>query len=290
LSSTTESEARADHDPARAVSALEWPIRVLIVDDAASTRRLLRGVLEYSPRFDVAGEADNGLSAIVEATSLQPDVILLDVSMPFLDGLGALADLLRVAPRARIVVVSGADEKAAARLVAAGALAFIPKGLPPLELLKRLVAVLGMPSVEPDHGSATSGLTPTSDAWRPVPPGAVICDDDPTTRRLVTQVMESCGVDVIAETDNVPNLLSVLQLARPEFVILDLWLEGISGTSALPDCHRISPASLVVVYSAHELWRGNALAAGAVAFVAKPHFDKLTAEIRRLAPVFRPAL
>jgi len=155
MPSTTDSEARTSHDPARRVSEFDPPTRVLIVDDAASTRRLLRAVLEYSPLLEVAGEADNGLSAIAQATALQPDVILLDVSMPFLDGLGAQSDLLRVAPLARIVVLSAADQQAE-RLVAAGALAFVPKGLPPLELLERLLTVLGLPTVDPARGPARS--------------------------------------------------------------------------------------------------------------------------------------
>jgi DNA-binding NarL/FixJ family response regulator len=284
MSSITESGARPETDPILAQPALDWPIRVLIVDDAASTRRLLRGILEYSPRFDVAGEADNGLSAIVEATSLQPDVILLDVSMPFLDGPGALADLMKVAPQARVVVISGADASAATRLVAAGALAFIRKGLAPLELLRRLIAVLG----ERTGTSSGSGSNVTS-IWKPVAPRAVICDDDATTRRLVGQLLENCGVDVIAETDHAPSVVSVVELAQPEIVILDLWLEGISGTSALPDCHRVSPGSSIIVYSSYEPWRANAMAAGATAFIRKPRFDMLGAEIRRLTPAFTPA-
>lgn len=136
--------ARADPD-----RELESPARVLIVDDAASTRRLLRGVLEYCPHFDVAGEADNGATAIEMAEVLQPDVILLDLSMPVIDGSTALGDLVRVAPNARVIVLSAMKPKAATSLLATGATAFIPKQLPPFELLERLGSILGLPVALP---------------------------------------------------------------------------------------------------------------------------------------------
>jgi CheY-like chemotaxis protein len=107
-------------------------------------------------------------------------------------------------------------------------------------------------------------------------------------RHLVARVLTNCDVPVLAETDVVPNLLSVVELAKPELVVLDLWLEGTPGTSALTEIRKISPRTLVIVYSAHEALRGQALAGGAAAFVAKPHFDELAAVIHRLAPTATP--
>jgi CheY-like chemotaxis protein len=262
--------------------ALDWPTRVLIVDDAASTRRFLRGVLEYCPQFDVVGEADNGSMAIEMADALQPDLVLLDLSMPVTDGASALGTLLRVAPEARVVILSGTDERGAAPLMAAGATAFVAKGLPPFELLDRLGSILGRPITVQRAEPARKNPADLPMPSRPSRLRAIICDDDAMSRRLVAQVLANCEVPVTATTDCVPNLLSVIELAKPELVVLDLWMEGMTGTSAIPEIRRISPRTLVVIYSAYEEWKDKALAAGAATFVAKPHFDALEREIQRL--------
>jgi DNA-binding NarL/FixJ family response regulator len=274
-----------------APTTLEWPARVLIVDDAASTRAFLRAVLEHRREFEVIGEADNGATAVDLAEALKPDVVLLDLSMPGTDGASALGALLRVAPHARVIIVSGTDPDAAP-LLAAGATALIPKGLAPFELLDRLGGILKRPvslersepvvaaPVRPVAGPVAPVHAPTPLA--PIRHRAVICDDDAMTRRLVAQVLASCELTVVAETDVVPNLLAVIELAKPELVVLDLWLEGTGGTSALPEIRALSPSTVVVVYSAYSEWKDKALAAGAAAFVAKPHFDQLAAAIRGL--------
>ena len=263
---------------------LEWPLRVLIVDDAASTRLLLRTLLEHAGGFDVCGEADNGDVAVELAADLQPDVVLLDLSMPVAGGSGALSDLLAVAPRAKVIILSGMDPTVAAPLADHGATAFIPKGLPPFELLDRLQAALGRaidpspPEVPPTPMPPTPEPPPRDEGL----PQAVICDDDPTTRRLVGRVLETCALEVVAETAMVPALLAAVRAAQPDLIVLDLWLEGTSGTSALPEISRLSPATRVVVYSGHETWADDARAAGAHAFVAKPDFRLLEETIRRL--------
>src|SRR5437764_14422145 len=68
-------------------------IRILLVDDVADLRLLLRIVLRNRPEFDVVGEAGGGEEAVEMATQLQPDLILLDIAMPYVDGLTALPRL-----------------------------------------------------------------------------------------------------------------------------------------------------------------------------------------------------
>jgi DNA-binding NarL/FixJ family response regulator len=127
------------------IPEIESQLRVLIVDDAASTRRFLRTVLEYAPQFDVVGEADNGGTAIELTEALQPDVVLLDLSMPVVDGASALSGLLLAAPSTRVIVLTGTSKNAAAALLVAGATAFVTKGLAPFELLEQLGSILGQP-------------------------------------------------------------------------------------------------------------------------------------------------
>jgi DNA-binding NarL/FixJ family response regulator len=119
------------------------PLRVLIVDDAPSTRRIVRAVLERSRDFDVVGEASDGRWAIEMSEALQPDLVLLDLFMPFVNGIKALKKVLRGAPRAKVVVFSGMKSVTQEQMIDAGAVGFIAKGITPTELLDRLGAILG---------------------------------------------------------------------------------------------------------------------------------------------------
>jgi two-component system chemotaxis response regulator CheB len=84
------------------------PIRVLVVDDSAFARKIVRESLQTSPQIEVIGTARDGIDALEKIATLQPDVITLDLVMPNLDGLGVLA-ALSAEQRARVVVVSMAD-------------------------------------------------------------------------------------------------------------------------------------------------------------------------------------
>lgn len=105
---------------------------VLICDDNASMRTLLGVIVGSASGLEVVGEAADGDAAILEATRLQPDVILLDLAMPKLSGLDALPELRRVAAGARIVVLSGfAGANVAAEVLALGAATYLEKGAHP---------------------------------------------------------------------------------------------------------------------------------------------------------------
>lgn len=103
-------------------------IRVLVCDDVEAFRALLRYTLHEDPGIEVVGEAADGMEAIGAAERLQPDVVLLDLTMPVLDGIDAIPALLQRAPAARVVALSGwgADRMAAAALEQ-GAIAYVEK-------------------------------------------------------------------------------------------------------------------------------------------------------------------
>jgi len=79
-------------------------VRVLIVDDSADMRLLARSTIEHGHCGIVAGEAADGAEAIAKAAFLQPDVVVLDLEMPWIDGIEALPYILGVAPRAAVIV------------------------------------------------------------------------------------------------------------------------------------------------------------------------------------------
>ena len=113
--------------------------RVLVVDDAANLRELLTVLLDVEDDFEVVGTAADGVQALEKAESLNPDIVLLDLAMPVMDGLQALPGLRERLPLARIVIFSGFEHEALAReALAAGADAYIEKGTSVMQLVARL--------------------------------------------------------------------------------------------------------------------------------------------------------
>ena len=116
------------------------PIRVLVADDTATVRLVLRRTLESSKAFEVVGEAVDGAEAVAMAATLQPDMVLLDLSMPVLGGMEAIPRIRRCAPSARVVVLSGySSDHAGPQAVAVGAAAFLEKQQRPDDLLASLL-------------------------------------------------------------------------------------------------------------------------------------------------------
>lgn len=74
------------------------PLRLLIADDNATARKLLRALLETRQSWQVCGEAENGLEAVAQAAELKPDIIILDLAMPLMDGLHAAQSISAASP------------------------------------------------------------------------------------------------------------------------------------------------------------------------------------------------
>src|SRR4051812_50094816 len=90
-------------------------IRVFLVDDVTELRMLVRIALEEDADFEVVGEAANGRDGVEGGAEAQPDVVLLDLSMPDMDGLEAIPLMRKRAPKARIVVLSATSAGPEAR-------------------------------------------------------------------------------------------------------------------------------------------------------------------------------
>ncbi|GAA1671880.1 response regulator transcription factor [Glycomyces endophyticus] len=108
------------------------PIRLLLVDDHPVVRRGLRGYLELEPDFAVVGEAGDGEEALKAVADLDPDVVLLDLKMPGLDGQGVLDRLGDARERPRVLVLTSAtDAERVPAAINAGAAGFVYKDIDP---------------------------------------------------------------------------------------------------------------------------------------------------------------
>ena len=120
---------------------------VVVVDDAADVRLLMKTRLRVSGSFKVVGEGADGAQAVALAEQHEPALMLLDVSMPGVDGLQALPEVLKVSPSTRVVMFSGFEEHGLAeRARALGAADFIEKSVPVDALLARLLELLERPT------------------------------------------------------------------------------------------------------------------------------------------------
>jgi DNA-binding NarL/FixJ family response regulator len=126
-------------------------VRVLIVDDSDIVRRGLTTIIDTAEGLQVVGTATDGRDALTVAARLKPELILMDIRMPGLDGLAATRELMAGERPPRIVILTTfSDDDYIAQAVAAGAAGFMLKDAPPEELLKALRAVAdGMAMLDP---------------------------------------------------------------------------------------------------------------------------------------------
>jgi DNA-binding NarL/FixJ family response regulator len=114
----------------------QQPVRVLIVDDDDLMRAGLRGVLSSDPAIEVVGEAGDGREAAYRTRLLRPDVVLMDVRMPDLDGISATRELLATFPEARVVILTTFEQDDYIfGALTAGASGFLLKRTRPEELI-----------------------------------------------------------------------------------------------------------------------------------------------------------
>jgi DNA-binding NarL/FixJ family response regulator len=170
-------------------------VRVLIADDQALVRSGFRLIVESRPDLEVVGEAENGSQAVDLASELDPDVILLDIRMPEMDGIEATKRIVASGSRARILVLTTFDlDEYVYGAIRAGASGFLLKDVRPLDLVDaiRLIAT----------GSALLGPT--------------------VTQRLLQRFAVTHDADV-------PNVVAIESLTEREHEILRLLARGLSN-------------------------------------------------------------
>jgi DNA-binding NarL/FixJ family response regulator len=118
------------------------PLRILLADDHATVRQGLKLLIDRQPDMSVVGEAGDGHSAVQQAKALNPDVVVMDISMPGMNGMIATRMLKRIQPRVMIVALTRHDEQAYLEgLLRAGASGFVLKQSAPTEFIQAIRAV-----------------------------------------------------------------------------------------------------------------------------------------------------
>ena len=120
-------------------SSAARPIQILLADDHPVVRDGLRAMLGLQPDFQIVGEANNGVEAVQRVAQLQPDIVLLDLEMPGLDGVAALEQIRAANPGARVIILTAYDEdERIVSAVVAGAQGYLLKGAPREDIFRAI--------------------------------------------------------------------------------------------------------------------------------------------------------
>jgi NarL family two-component system response regulator LiaR len=208
-------------------------ITVLIVDDHSVVRQGVRGYLEAQPDISIAGEAASGEEAVRLAADHVPDVVLMDLVMPGMDGVEATRHVRRVSPRSQVVVLTSYHEDVHIfPAIKAGALSYLLKDVGPGELAAAVrAAARGEATLNPHV--ATRVMQELRGARREVPnPFAELTDRELEVMRLVAEGLSNAKIAerlVLSEKTvkgYVSNILSKLHLADRTQAAVFAWREG----------------------------------------------------------------
>jgi len=212
-------------------------VRVLIVDDQDFIRRGLRALLIEDKEIEVCGEAADGREAIAKVQELRPDVVIMDISLPGLDGLQSTREIRRTFPATQVITLSQYEipdvVKEARR---AGAITHVPKAL----LWARLIPAL-------KRLEQTDG-----DRQKIGPVRVLIADDHDVVRKGVRSILSSNNIEVCGEACNGSEAVGKALELLPDLVILDLTMPVMGGFEAAIELCRLLPRIPILFYSIYE--------------------------------------
>lgn len=164
------------------------PIRILVVDDHMVVRRGLVSLIESEDELEVVGQAADGLEAIEQAEKLRPDVVLMDVEMPRLNGLAALPRVLEKSPQSKVIILTTfADDERIFNALRSGASGYVLKDVAEHDLIESVRKVMrGEPALAPQVAQRL--ITGVSQpATRATDPAANLSERERQVLKLVGQ-------------------------------------------------------------------------------------------------------
>jgi len=200
------------------------PIKVLLVDDHAMVRRGLGAFLSIYPDLQMVGEAESGAEALDQCARLQPDVVLMDLMMPEMDGATATAELRRRFPQLKVIALTSfREDDLVQRVIQAGAIGYLLKNVSGADLAQAIRAAhAGRPTLAPE---ATQALI--NAATKPAAPGHDLTARERDVLALMvkglnnTEIAERLIVSQSTIKGHVSNVLAKLGVAsRTEAVAL----------------------------------------------------------------------
>ena len=237
-------------------------MRVLITDDHTVVRKGIRALLMTEPDIEVVGEAENGQQAVAEAVRLRPDVILMDIVMPKMDGIEAIRRISARQPETRILVLTSfATDEKVFPAIKAGALGYLLKDSEPDDLIQAIHQVYRHePSLHPTIAKKVLQELPAS----PAPEGTAepLTETEFEILRLAAmgqsnrEVGQHLGVNEARVQGHINSVLRKLHLASRTQAVLYALQEGLASfeeaapgyvsrlLDALPDTASETPDEL----------------------------------------------
>ena len=209
-------------------------ITVLLVDDHQLVRQGVRAFLETQPDITVVGEADSGQAAVTLAEQYAPDVILMDLMMPGMDGVEATRRVKQISPRTQIIVLTSYhQDEHIFPAIRAGALSYVLKDVGPVELANAVrKAAAGEAVLHPRvaarvvqelHGTRSEGVNPFTE----------LSEREMETLHLIadglnnSEIAERLTISDKTVKSHVSNILSKLHLADRTQAAVYAWREGV---------------------------------------------------------------
>lgn len=229
---------------------------ILIVDDHPMWRDTLREVLEHAGVGHVVAEAANGEDAIVEAHRARPDLVIMDINLPGMNGIEATRKLRAAYPRLKVLVLSSSDERAhVIEAVHAGATGYLLKTAVPEDVAQAAERVDRGELVFPP---ALSELVIgefrrlASDGPAPQPLRVVVADDTAITREGLTRALSESGFLVVGEASGATDLMQCADETIPDVVIVDASIaaRSVEGASTVvASIGSLHPQTAILVLS-----------------------------------------
>jgi NarL family two-component system response regulator LiaR len=215
-------------------------IRVLLVDDHAILRKGIRALLSTEPDIEVVGEAGDGQEALIQAETLQPDVVLMDLVMPSMDGIEATRQVTARQRGVRVLVLTSfvADDKVFPA-IKAGALGYILKDTSPDDLVRAIRQVYrGEPTLEPEI--ARKVLFELAHPPKQPPTPDPLTSRELEVLRLIAQgksnreIAEDLVLAEMTVRTHVSNILGKLHVASRTQAALYALKEGLASLDDVP--------------------------------------------------------